>query len=253
MGVRPRKAFENREFLLSSAARKIRILTEITYAETQFARQGVTDTVVFFGSARVPSPEKPRKGKISEYTTYYEQARELSLAITKWSKEHAERQGRSFVVCTGGGPGIMEAANRGARDAGGKSIGLNIELPEEQEPNPYISDDLNFDFHYFFTRKFWFLYYAKALIVFPGGYGTLDELFETLTLQQMRSIKNVIPVLLFGRAFWRKVINFEFLAEIGMIAQKDLDLFTMVDSVEEAMSVITPVLRSALEVEPPGS
>jgi uncharacterized protein (TIGR00730 family) len=252
MGTRPRKAFENREFLLSPAARKIRILTEVTYAETQFARQGVTDTVVFFGSARVPSPEKPRGGRISEYTMYYDRARELSRAITEWSINNARPHNRQFVVCTGGGPGIMEAANRGAHDAGGDSIGLNIELPEEQQPNPYISDDLNFDFHYFFTRKYWFLYYAKALIVFPGGYGTLDELFETLTLQQMRSISNVIPVILFGRAFWRKLVNFEFLAEIGMIAQKDLDLFTMVDSVEEAMSVIVPVLQSALAGDPPG-
>lgn len=252
MGRRPRKAFENREFILSPAARKIRILTEITYAETQFAQEGVTDTVVFFGSARVPSPEKPRKGKIADYTVYYEHARKLSQAITEWSMQNARPSSRNFVVCTGGGPGIMEAANRGAQDAGGDSIGLNIELPEEQEPNPYITDSLNFDFHYFFTRKYWFLYYAKALIVFPGGFGTLDELFETLTLQQMKSIHNEIPVLLFGRAFWRKVINFEFLAEIGMIAQKDLDLFTMVDSVEEAMSVIVPVLQSALAGEPPG-
>ena len=160
----------------------------------------------FFGSARIPprSGTNPRNNadaheRLSRWSSYYEQARELASEITSWSQEYAEMKGRRFLVCTGGGPGIMEASNRGAHEAGGKSIGLNIELPREQSPNPYITEELNFDFHYFFTRKFWFLYYARVLIVFPGGYGTLDELFETLTLQQTRAIRNKIPVVLFGR------------------------------------------------------
>ncbi|HMU82406.1 MAG TPA: TIGR00730 family Rossman fold protein [Leptospiraceae bacterium] len=250
MGRRPRKAFENREFLLSPAARKVRILTEVTYAEHVFAEQGVTDTVVFFGSARVPAPEQKKEGKINEFGVYYDRARDLSREITSWSMAHAAPAKRNFVICTGGGPGIMEAANRGALDAGGKSIGLNIELPEEQFPNPYITDELNFDFHYFFTRKFWFLYYARALVVFPGGFGTFDELFETLTLQQMKSIRNTIPVFLYGKDFWRRVIDFDFLAEIGMIARKDLELFHMVDSVEETMAHIVPALEESLRNPP---
>ncbi len=250
MGSRPRKAFENREFLLSPAARKIRILTEITYAEHRFAEQGVTDTVVFFGSARVPSPEENKGGRLAPYSVYYDRARELSRDITSWSMSHAAPKNRNFVVCTGGGPGIMEAANRGALDAGGKSIGLNIELPQEQFPNPYITDELNFDFHYFFTRKFWFLYYARALVVFPGGFGTFDELFETLTLQQMKSIRNSIPVFLYGKDFWKRVVDFHFLAEIGMIAEGDLELFRMVDSVDEAMKYMVPALEASLRESP---
>ncbi|MCE9598256.1 MAG: TIGR00730 family Rossman fold protein [Spirochaetia bacterium] len=247
MRQRPRKAFENREFLLSEGARKIRVLTEVTYPEIVFAEQGVTDTIVFFGSARVPGPEGDRKGPIGPYGVYYDHAREIARQITAWSLENAVPKKRNFVVCTGGGPGIMEAANRGALDAGGKTIGLNIELPMEQLPNPYITDELNMDFHYFFTRKYWFLYFARSLIVFPGGFGTLDELFETLTLRQMHSIRNVIPVFLYGKAFWSKLINFDFLAEIGMIAQEDLDLFKIVDSVDEAVASLIPVLQSSLE------
>jgi len=246
MRQRPRKAFENREFLLSEGARKIRILTEVTYPEVRFAEQGVTDTIVFFGSARVPSPEENRSGKLGPFGLYYDRARDLARALTGWSLKNAVPLNRNFVICTGGGPGIMEAANRGALDAGGKTVGLNIELPEEQNPNPYITDELNFDFHYFFTRKYWFLYYARALCVFPGGFGTLDELFETLTLQQMQSIRNVIPVFLFGKEFWKRTINFDYLAEIGMIASRDLGLFTMVDTVEEAMEHIIPVLEASL-------
>ncbi|MBL8018169.1 MAG: TIGR00730 family Rossman fold protein [Leptospirales bacterium] len=247
MRQRPRKAFENREFLLSEGARKIRVLTEVTYPEIVFAEQGVTDTVVFFGSARVPGPEGDRSGPIGPYGIYYDHAREIAKQITSWSLKNAVPKKRNFVVCTGGGPGIMEAANRGALDAGGKTIGLNIELPQEQFPNPYITDELNMDFHYFFTRKYWFLYYARSLMVFPGGFGTLDELFETLTLRQMHSIRNVIPVFLYGKDFWRKLINFDFLAEIGMIAKEDLDLFKIVDSVDEAVASLIPVLQSSLD------
>ncbi len=244
------KAFENLEFLHTRDARPLRILSEYLYPRHVFERENVTDIVVFFGSARIPPQDgtNPRNNpqaheRLSRWSSYYEQARELAGRITGWSQEYAEMKGRRFLVCTGGGPGIMEASNRGAHEAGGKSIGLNIELPREQSPNPYISDELNFDFHYFFTRKFWFLYYARVLIVFPGGFGTLDELFETLTLQQTKTIHNPIPVILFGREFWKNVVNFEYMAEAGMISEKDLKLFHVVDSVEEALEHIIPVLN----------
>ncbi len=263
--MRPRKAFENREFLHGDAARPMRILAEYLYPYERFKQENVTDTVVIFGSARVPSQEetdarrkengdKPKNGNgkqpvsgIMNFSAYYEQARELSHKITEWSMKHAHPRGRKFLITTGGGPGIMEASNRGAHEAGGKSIGLNIELPREQMPNPFITADLNFDFHYFFTRKFWFLYYARALIVFPGGFGTLDELFETLTLQQTKTIKNKIPVFLFGRHFWNRIVDFSFLAEAGMISEADLKLFRIVDSVDEALDYILPVLQASME------
>lgn len=249
--MRPPRAYENQEFLYSDTARPLRILAEYHYPLHRFQELGVTDTVVFFGSARIPAPEKRHQAslaqsRIHEFDSFYDAAREVSKRVTAWSLEHANPVGRNFLVCTGGGPGIMEASNRGAFDAGGQSIGLNIELPKEQMPNPFISDELNFDFHYFFTRKFWFLYFARALIAFPGGYGTLDELFETLTLQQTMNIKNRVPVFLYGKRFWERLIDFDFLVEYGLISPQDKDLFQMVDSVEEAMTALIPVLERNL-------
>ncbi len=244
---RPSKAFENPEFLHAPESRPLRILSEYLYPFHSFEEEEVTDTIVFFGSARIPSPESTKNGgRPHPYAAYYQESRSLAQSITRWSLEHAHPIGRNILVCTGGGPGIMEASNRGAMEAGGKSIGLNIELPQEQEANPYISANLNFDFHYFFTRKFWFLYFARAAFFFPGGFGTMDELFETLTLQQTKTIKNNIPIFLFGSNFWKKSVNFEYLAESELISQNDLKLFRIVDSVEEAMEQLTPYLHQAL-------
>ncbi len=248
MSERPPAAFENKDFLDTVEARPIRILSEYLYPQKVFAEQKVTDTVVFFGSARIPSPEKTESAPegLVKLLRFYQDARELAHRITEWSMRNAEPHGRRVLVCTGGGPGIMEASNRGAKEAGGDSIGLNIELPREQLPNPYISPHLNFDFHYFFTRKYWFLYYARLLIAFPGGFGTLDELFETLTLMQTKNLKNDVPVLLYGRDFWNRLIDFAYLVESGLIAAEDVHLFQIVDSVDEAMERILPVLRGQL-------
>ncbi|MBW7856974.1 MAG: TIGR00730 family Rossman fold protein [Leptonema sp. (in: Bacteria)] len=249
MSQRPQLSFENHDFLHKRAARPIRILSEYLYPQSVFTEQGVTDTVVFFGSARVPSPESLNGAKpgIQKFSRFYDEAREAAKQVTEWSMSVAEPKGRRFLVCTGGGPGIMEASNRGAFDAHGESIGLNIELPKEQNPNPYISPHLNFDFHYFFTRKYWFLYYSRLLVAFPGGFGTLDELFETLTLRQTGNVKKDIPVLLYGKEFWNRLIDFNYLVESGLISEKDIKLFSVVDSVDEAMDHILPVLNEALE------
>lgn len=252
----PRPA-ENREFLNSPAARPLRILGEYIYPAQVFREEGVTDTVVFFGSARM-SPPAGQSGEDDlsgrdypavppEINRFYMEAREMAARITRWSMERAEPHGRRVLVVTGGGPGIMEAANRGALEAGGHSIGLNIELPHEQSANPYITPRLNVSFQYFFMRKYWFLYYSRALVVFPGGFGTLDELFETLTLQQTRTIRNVIPVILFGRAFWQRLIDFDFLARSGLISPQDLNLFQIVDTVDEAMEIMSRVLSNLIE------
>ena len=255
----PRKAYENSEYLHSVEARPLRLLAEYLYPLHTFERRGVTDTIVAFGSARVPSAEEARanperyQGKLADYSPYYEQARELSGKLAQWSRTVAEPRGRKFLVCTGGGGGLMEAVNRGAAEAGAESIGLNIELPHEQDPNPYISPDLNFDFHYFFTRKYWFLYYARMLLVFPGGFGTLDELFETLTLQQTRSIRRRIPVILFGKTYWERLIDLDFLAEAGMITPTDLELIVRVDSVDEALGAMLPYLNSMVETGADGT
>ncbi|MBI3395143.1 MAG: LOG family protein [Spirochaetia bacterium] len=243
---KPKKAFENQEFLHSVESRPLRILSEYLFPFHSFDREGVTDTVVFFGSARLPSPEEVAAGAKHPFARYYDESRALAREITLWSERNAYPKGRNILVCTGGGPGIMEASNRGAHDVRGKSIGLNIELPMEQTANPYISRHLNFDFHYFFTRKFWFLYFARAAFFFPGGFGTMDELFETLTLQQTRTIKNAIPCFLFGREYWNRAVNFEFLAESELISKDDLKLFHVVDSVDEAMALLRPVLENAL-------
>jgi uncharacterized protein (TIGR00730 family) len=224
-----RLAYRNHEFLDTPEARSLRILSEYLYPLSHFRKEKIHDTIVFFGSAR--TFESGANGR------YYKEARELARKITEWSNalNHSTRR---FVVCSGGGPGIMEAANRGAHEAGGKSIGLNIGLPFEQRPNPFITPELCFEFHYFFMRKFWFAYLAKALVVFPGGFGTLDELTEILTLVQTQKLEKKMVVVLYGTSFWREVLNFEALVRHGMIAEQDLELFHYADDVEMAFRIL---------------
>jgi uncharacterized protein (TIGR00730 family) len=250
-------AYEDDEFMQSTEARPIRILAEYLDPLRRFKAHNIQDTVVFFGSARVLSRtlaqravtrlEKAtireadykaalkRSRKALEWSRYYEDARELAKRLTKWSMA-LEAQRHRFVVCSGGGPGIMEAANRGAKEAGGKSVGLNIRLPFEQAPNRYITKDLVFNFHYFFMRKFWFAYLAKALVIFPGGFGTIDEMFEILTLSQTRKLSKKLLVILYGSEYWNQVLHLEPLAEWGAINDDDLKLLCRVDSVDEALT-----------------
>jgi hypothetical protein len=220
-------AYRNQQFLDTADARSLRILSEYLYPLSHFREQKIQDTIVFFGSARTL--------EMGPLGRYYNEARALAKRITEWSDGLGEI-GRRFVVCTGGGPGIMEAANRGAQDAGGKTIGLNIGLPFEQRPNPFITPELSFEFHYFFMRKFWFAYLAKALVVFPGGFGTLDELTEILTLAQTQKLEKKMTVILYGTTFWKEILNFDALVRHGMIAEKDMELFSFADDVESAFS-----------------
>ncbi len=236
-----RVAYKNEEFLDSPDARAIRILSEYLEPYSHFHREKIRDTVVFFGSARIEENDGP-------LARYYDEARQLARMITEWSAS-LQNHTRRFVVCTGGGPGIMEAANRGARDAGGKSVGLNIGLPFEQFPNAYISRELCFEFHYFFMRKFWFAYLAKGLVVFPGGYGTMDELMEILTLVQTRKLGKKIVTILYGSAFWKEVINFDALVKYGTISPDDLDLFRYADDPHTAFDILTEGL-TRLYLEP---
>jgi uncharacterized protein (TIGR00730 family) len=222
-------AYRNQEFMDTPDARALRILSEYLYPNSQFRHQRIHDTIVFFGSARLA--EDGPDGR------YYNDARELALRVTKWSDSLAESS-RRFVVCSGGGPGIMEAANRGANDAGGKTIGLNIGLPFEQRPNPFVPKDLSFEFHYFFMRKFWFAYLAKALVVFPGGFGTLDELTEILTLCQTQKLEKKMVVILYGSEFWKEVLNFDALIRRGMISEEDMQLFSFADDVASAFDLL---------------
>jgi hypothetical protein len=222
-------AYRNHEFLDAPEARGLRILSEYLYPLSHFRKEQIKDTIVFFGSAR--TFESSADGR------YYKEARELARRITEWS-DGLNDDTRRFVICTGGGPGIMEAANRGAHDASGKSIGLNIGLPFEQRPNPFITPGLSFEFHYFFMRKFWFAYLAKALVVFPGGFGTLDELTEILTLVQTQKLEKKMVVILYGTSFWKEIINFEALVRHGMIAEQDLDLFQFADNVDMAFQLL---------------
>jgi hypothetical protein len=222
-------AYRNQSFLDTPDARSLRILSEYLYPLSHFREQKIHDTIVFFGSARLM--------EMGPLGRYYNEARALAKRITEWSNG-LRNSGRRFVICTGGGPGIMEAANRGARDAGGKTIGLNIGLPFEQRPNPFITPELSFEFHYFFMRKFWFAYLAKALIVFPGGFGTLDELMEVLTLAQTQKLEKKMTVVLYGTSFWKEIINFDALVRHGMIAEKDLELFSFADDVDAAFSLL---------------
>ena len=254
-------AYHDLEFLESTDARPIRLLAEYLEPARRFRQENIQDTVVFFGSARVHSRQQAeralralqkkrgrrsadhamlikRSQKAIEWSRYYEEARELAAKLTAWSLSLEEPR-RRFVVCSGGGPGIMEAANRGAFEAGGKTIGLNIRLPFEQGPNPYITKGLHFEFHYFFMRKFWFAYLAKALVIFPGGFGTLDEMFEILTLGQTRKLSKKLLVLLYGSEYWDAVLKFEPLVEWGAINEADLELMCRVDSPQAAFEELT--------------
>ncbi|MBV8842929.1 MAG: TIGR00730 family Rossman fold protein [Bryobacterales bacterium] len=222
-------AYRNQEFLDTPDARALRILSEYLYPLSHFRKEKIRDTVVFFGSARTFED--------GAYAQYYHDARELARRITEWS-DSLHANSRRFVVCSGGGPGIMEAANRGAQDANGKTVGLNIGLPSEQRPNAFITPSLTFEFHYFFMRKFWFAYLAKALVVFPGGFGTLDELMEILTLVQTQKLEKKMVVVLYGSCFWKEVVNFQALVRYGMIAEEDLALFEFADDVDTAFKLL---------------
>ena len=224
------KAYDDKEFINSKDARALRILAEYLEPRSRFDKHGVEDTIVFFGSAR-----------FKEGNRWYEDARRLAFRLTEWSKALPSKD-RRFVVCTGGGPGIMEAANRGASEAKGMTIGLGISLPHEQHDNPWLTRELGFHFHYFFMRKFWFTYLAKAMIIFPGGFGTLDELMEVLTLVQTRKMTKPLPIVLFGNEYWKEVINFDALVKHGTINAADVDLMYRSDSVDEAYEWLVPLL-----------
>jgi hypothetical protein len=250
------KAYLKESFLKSGEARPLRILAEYAEPKSRFEHHKIDDTIVFMGSARFVSREEAEAGvRAAERgpvnngdlerararlasSRYYEDARELARRLTEWSKQLAD-DGRRFVVCTGGGPGIMEAANRGASDARGLSVGLTISLPQEEFDNRYVTRELSFHFHYFFMRKFWFSYLAKALIVFPGGFGTLDEMFEIMTLRQTRKMNKHLVIVLFGAQYWNEVIDFDALVRHGTIDRADLALFHRTDSVDEAYEIIT--------------
>jgi uncharacterized protein (TIGR00730 family) len=225
----PILAYRDPDFLDSDDARPLRILAEYLAPLRALREQKVRDTIVFFGSARI-TPDGPM-------ARYYADARELARLITAWSMA-IEGPAHRRLVCSGGGPGIMEAANRGAREAGGRTIGLNIGLPHEQKPNPYITPGLSFEFHYFFMRKLWFAHAACGLVAFPGGFGTLDEMFEILTLQQTAKLDRKIMMLLYGSDYWREVIDFDALVRHGMISPEDLSLFTFVDDPASALKVL---------------
>ena len=254
-------AYQNQPFLNSPDGRILRLLSEYSEPLSRFRREQIQDTVVFFGSARVQSRvtadkqlngvrdngvglaaaqqalDMKRAEAAVDMARYYEDARRLAHLLTKWSAHIPARRHR-FVVTTGGGPGIMEAANLGAHEAGGKTIGLNINLPFEQFPNPYITPSLNFEFHYFFMRKFWFAYLAKGLVIFPGGFGTLDELFEILTLAQTEKLAKKIVVVIYGSEYWKKIVNFDAMVDAGVISPQDLELFKISDSPEESFEFL---------------
>jgi uncharacterized protein (TIGR00730 family) len=231
-------AYKNEAFLDSDDARPLRILAEYLEPMRTFHREHVCDTIVFFGSARL-APDGP-------LGNYYDAARELARLVTQWSMQ-LHSHGRKYVVCTGGGGGIMEAANLGASEAGGKSIGLNIGLPQEQKANPYITRELQFEFHYFFMRKLWFAHLARALVVFPGGFGTLDELTEILTLMQTRKIDRHIPIVLYGSSYWKEIIDFEALVRHGMISPEDLALFQFADDPASALALLQAGIGADVE------
>jgi uncharacterized protein (TIGR00730 family) len=250
-------AYLDPEFLESDEGRPLRIMAEYLEPLRRFKAQGIQDTVVLFGSARVHSREQAvselqqleagrarangdilaQKRKAVEWSRYYEDARTLARLITEWSMSLQSPKHR-FVVTSGGGPGIMEAANRGAKEAGGKTIGLNIRLPFEQGANPYITDGLHFEFHYFFMRKFWFAYLAKALVIFPGGFGTLDEMFEILTLMQTEKLAKQIQIVLYGAEYWNRIMDLEPMLEWGAISKPDLDLLQRADTPQQAFEVL---------------
>jgi uncharacterized protein (TIGR00730 family) len=249
---RPEHAYQNQRFLGSADARALRILAEYLEPESRFEYHGVDDTIVFMGSARTLSREQAEadlkaaeqgEGDLHqarlrlESSSYYEAARELARRLTEWSKKLDDKE-RRFVVCTGGGPGIMEAANRGASEAKGLNVGLTISIPVEEFENPHVTRQLSFRFHYFFMRKFWFAYLAKAVVFFPGGFGTLDELFELLTLLQTRKMSKPLPIVLFGTTYWDDVVSFDALVKHGNISPEDADLIHRTDSVDDAYEFI---------------
>ena len=266
-------AYLDREFLDSEEARPLRILAEYLEPLRRFRAQNIQDTVVFFGSARVHSREHAeaalarlmhrltgteaadadegvlRGRKAVEWSRYYEEARELAKLLTAWARELASPHHR-FVVTSGGGPGIMEAANRGAKEAGGKTVGLNIKLPFEQGANRYITEGLHFEFHYFFMRKFWFAYLAKALVIFPGGFGTLDEMFEILTLMQTEKLAKQIQVILYGAEYWNRILDLDPMVEWGAIAAHDMRLLQRADTPAEAFELLKTHLTTH-HIEPP--
>jgi len=252
-------AYRDEEFLESEEARPLRILAEYLEPLRRFKAENIQDTVVFFGSARIHSPEQAREAlerlerrfqpggatnphlersrKAVEWSRYYEDARVLARMLTEWSTA-LDTQHHRFVVTSGGGPGIMEAANRGAADAGGKTIGLNIRLPFEQGANRYITEGLHFEFHYFFMRKFWFAYLAKSLVIFPGGFGTLDEMFEILTLMQTEKLEKQIQIILYGTDYWDPIMNLKPMEEWGAISPGDIDLVQRANAPEEAFALL---------------
>jgi hypothetical protein len=235
-------AYRNEKFLNGPDARGLRILAEYLQPLSHLRREKIRDTIVFFGSARI-KPDGPM-GR------YYQEAVGLAKKLTEWS-ESLENTSRRFVICSGGGPGIMEAANRGAHEGGGKSIGLNIGLPFEQLPNPYITPELSFEFHYFFMRKFWFAYPGKAFVMFPGGFGTLDELMEVLTLAQTEKLHKKILIVLYGSSFWKEILNFDALVRHGMISPDDMDLFRFADDPDTAFEMVKKGLIK-WHIEPDG-
>jgi uncharacterized protein (TIGR00730 family) len=265
----PIKAYDNQAFLYSNEARSLRVLSEMTEPGIRFKQEAVEDTIVLFGSARIcsqavaaqqlkdvqASQVNPERLTATEKRNlhqaqcalrsarYYDDAVALSQRLTKWAQQLPPPHNNRFMICSGGGPGIMEAANKGAQLAGGKSIGLGISLPFEQGVNEYIPESLQFEFHYFFVRKYWFVLLSKALVAFPGGFGTLDELFETLTLIQTKKVRKMPPIVLFGRDFWNTIIDFDALVNWGTISPEDLDLFKIIDTVDEAFDYIVEQLN----------
>ncbi len=258
---KPDKAYKNNEFLNSKSARPLRIQSEYFEPFYRFRKYNIKATIVFFGSARILPKDlalkKFAKAEKHYYKTandknkilldnakndlkmsdYYEDAVDLSKKLTKWTLDKESKK-QKYYVCSGGGPGIMEAANKGAGLAGGRSIGLNVSLPMEQYPNPYITEELSFEFHYFFMRKYWFVYFAKAIVIFPGGFGTLDELMEALTLIQTKKVNKKMPIIIFGKDYWNDVLNLDALVKWGTISKEDLELFNFVDTVDQAMKIL---------------
>ena len=269
----PLVAYQNHRFLESGDARTLRILSEYLEPQSRLRRAGIQHTVVFFGSARI-GPREVALQKLRELESrsesggthtgaedlknarmalhmsqYYEDARELARLVTEWALS-LQNGSRFLVVCSGGGPGIMEAANRGASEAGGKSIGLNIKLPAEQRPNPYISPELGFLFRYFFMRKLWFAQPARALIAFPGGFGTMDELFEMLTLSQTNKMGHRVAIVLYSSKYWKRAINWDYFLEVGSVSEEDLKLFRFAETPQEAFAIIKENLSRILNVRP---